>query len=142
MSLLTLLDEPHLTISYDNRNQWLYTDWVGAQNLRTLQLGCEQIVMHLQAEHCRKILNDNTRLSSIHSQARSWVEQGFLQQLAAAGLEYMAWVYSLDFDSRFSTDLTLLRSTQPVVVGFNDLVAAYAWLEKCEAHPSSLFIGS
>lgn len=129
MSLLTLLEEPHLTISYDNRNQWLYADWVGAQTLRTLQRGCEQIIMHLQAEHCSKVLNDNSRLSSIHAQARNWVEHGFLQQLAGAGLEYMAWVYSPDFDSRFSTDVTLLRNIQPVVVGFNDLVAAYAWLK-------------
>lgn len=110
MSLLTLLDEPHLTISYDNRNQWLYTDWVGAQNLRTLQLGCEQIIMHLQAEHCHKILNDNTRLSSIHVQARSWVEHGFLQQLAAAGLEYMAWVYSLTLTVAFPPTLLCCAS--------------------------------
>lgn len=140
MSLLTLLDEPHLIISYDKLNQWLYTDWVGVQSLRTLQLGSEQIMLHLRAEHCRKVLNDNTRVTSIHAQVRDWVEQGFLQQLASAGLEYMAWVYSPDFDSRFSTDLTLLRVTRPVVVGFDDLVAAYAWLEKCEAHPSSLLI--
>jgi hypothetical protein len=140
MGLLTLLDEPHLTISYDSLNQWLYTDWVGVQNLRTLQLGSEQIIMHLQAEHCSKILNDNTRVSSIHVQARGWVERHFLQQLATAGLEYMAWVYSPDFDSRFTTALTLLRITHPVVVGFDDLVAAYAWLEKCETHPSSLLI--
>ncbi|MGY2131177.1 hypothetical protein ACW9KT_03040 [Hymenobacter sp. HD11105] len=140
MGLLTLLDEPHLTISYDSRNQWLYADWAGVQDLQTLQRGSEQILLHLQAEHCSKILNDNTRVTSISAQARGWVEQGFLQQLAGVGLEYMAWVYAPDFNSRFSTDLTFLRITRPVVVGFNDLVAAYAWLEKCEAHPSSLLI--
>jgi hypothetical protein len=140
MGLLTLLDEPHLTISYDSHNQWLYADWAGVQNLRTLRMGSEQIILHLQAEHCHKVLNDNTRVTSIDMPARMWLEQDFLQQLAAAGLEYMAWVYSPDFASRFSTDLTLLRITRPLVVGFNDLVAAYMWLEKCEAHPSSLLI--
>jgi hypothetical protein len=118
----------------------LYADWAGVQDLQTLQRGSEQILLHLQAEHCSKILNDNTRVTSISAQARGWVEQGFLQQLAGVGLEYMAWVYAPDFNSRFSTDLTFLRITRPVVVGFNDLVAAYAWLEKCEAHPSSLLI--
>lgn len=140
MALLTLLDEPHLTISYDKDNQWLYTDWTGVQDLRTLTRGSEQILLHLQGEHCRKILNDNSHVSSINLQGRRWVEQSFLQQLAKAGLEYMAWVYSPDFDSRFSTDLTLLRISRPVVVGFDDLVAAYTWLENCEAHPSSLLI--
>ncbi len=137
MGLLTLLDEPHLTISYDKLNHWLYADWAGVQDLRTLQLGSEQITLHLRAEHCRKVLNDNTRVTSIHAQARRWVENGFLHQLASAGLEYMAWVYSPDFDSRFSADLSLLRVTRPVVVGFDDLVAAYTWLKTCEIHPSS-----
>ncbi|GAA4367250.1 hypothetical protein GCM10023185_38970 [Hymenobacter saemangeumensis] len=131
MSLQTLLEEPHITISYDHLDEWIFADWHGEQNLASVQHGALEMLRHLRLQHCRKILNDNTKVTSLWSEAAEWGGKVWFPMVAAAGLEYFAWVYSPNHYSRLSTDLTIQYTAgTPVIATFDDLSTAMAWLRQ------------
>ena len=126
-----LLLESTLTIEYDLLNDWIYADWKGDQNLETVKDGCEKILGFLKEMHCQKILNDNTHVTSIWSEAAEWVAHDWFPRATAAGLKYLAWVYSPNVYSKLSADKTLRSMTDgPFTITFTELETAKAWLEK------------
>ena len=129
MALQILLDEPHVIISYDHLNEWLYADWRGDQDLTSVQHGALELLRFLGQQRCHKILNDNTNVTSMWSEAAEWGGKVWFPAIAAAGLQYFAWVYSPNVYSRLSTDLTLqFADNNPVVATFDALETAKAWL--------------
>ena len=129
MALQPLFAEPFLTLTYDQQHDWLCADWRGNQGLASVQRGCAQLLHHLQAQRCHKVLNDNTHVTSMWSEAAEWGGREWFPAMFAAGLRYFAWVYSPNVYSRLSTDLTLqYTGAGPVVATFNDLGEARAWL--------------
>ena len=129
MSLQLLLHEPHIAISYDHLNEWLYVDWQGDQNLSTVQQGGHEIMRLLRQQRCAKVLNDNRHVTSMWSEAAEWAGKDWFPAMADAGLRYFAWVYSPNIYSRLSTDLTLqLTQGNVVVATFDDVDTARAWL--------------
>jgi hypothetical protein len=131
MSLQTLLEAPHITIAYDHLNEWLLADWHGNQDLASVQQGSQEILRLMQLQRCHKVLNDNTRVTSMWSEAAEWAGKDLFPALAAAGLRYFAWVYSPNLYSRLSTDLTLqFAAGSPVVATFDDVDTAQGWLKQ------------
>ena len=131
MALQTLLETPHITISYDHLEEWLLSDWHGDQNLASVQHGGHEIHRLMQLQRCHKVLNDNTRVTSMWSEAAEWAGKVWFPSMAGAGLQYFAWVYSPNLYSRLSTDLTLqFAGAHPVVSTFDDLDTAKAWLRQ------------
>ena len=131
MALQTLLEDAHISIHYDHLNEWLYADWHGDQNLTTVQHGASEMLRFLTEQRCHKVLNDNTRVTSMWSEAAEWGGKEWFPAMTAAGLHYFAWVYSPNLYSRLSTDLTLQFTTaNPVVATFDDLETAKAWLKQ------------
>ena len=129
MSLQTLFDNPSITIAYDHLNDWLYVDWHGDQNLLSVQHGAGEIMRSLVQQRCGKVLNDNTHVTSMWSEAAEWAGREWFPAMTAAGLRYFAWVYSPNLYSRLSTDLTLQYTTGNTVIStFDDLDTAQAWL--------------
>ncbi|MDB5234680.1 MAG: hypothetical protein JWR44_1673 [Hymenobacter sp.] len=129
MALQTLLDEPHITIAYDHLNDWIYADWHGDQDLASVQQGALDMLRLMQQHHCHKVLNDNSSVTSMWSEAAEWGGTEWFPAMTAAGLKYFAWVYSPNLYSRLSTDLTLQFTVgNPVVATFDDLETARAWL--------------
>lgn len=126
--LQVILDISSLCITHDRCNQWLYVDWKGAQNAESVCWGCEQVHACLRATGCHKILNDNTNTTGDWEKAARWIGQDFLPTLASAGLHYLAWVYSPNYVSRRAMETTLFFVTTPVVLSFDDVAGAYAWL--------------
>ncbi|UOQ97683.1 hypothetical protein MUN81_20945 [Hymenobacter sp. 5317J-9] len=131
MSLQTLLEESHITISYDHLHEWLLADWHGDQDLASVQRGALDMLRLLRQQRCRKVLNDNTRVTSMWSEAAEWGGKVWFPAMTEAGLQYFAWVYSPNLYSRLSTDLTLqFTEGNPVVATFDDLETAKAWLRQ------------
>ena len=131
MSLQTLLDTPHITISYDHLEEWLLADWHGDQDLASVQHGAMEMLRPMSQHRCRKVLNDNTRVSSMWSEAAEWGGKVWFPAMTEAGLQYFAWVYSVNVYSRLSTDLTLqFTGSSPVVSTFDDIDTAKAWLRQ------------
>ena len=129
MILQTLLEDSHIIIHYDHLNDWIYADWRGDQDLTTVQHGTMEILRLLTQQRCHKILNDNTRVTSMWSEAAEWGGKEGFPAMTAAGLQYFAWVYSTNLYSRLSTDLTLqFTEGSPVIATFDDLPTAKAWL--------------
>ncbi|WP_046244913.1 hypothetical protein [Hymenobacter terrenus] len=129
MALQTLLEEPHITIAYDHENEWIHADWHGNQDLASVQHGALQILRLMQLHRTHKVLNDNTRVTSMWSEAAEWGGKEWFPAMAAAGLEYFAWVYSTNVYSRLSTDLTLQFTVgKSVIATFDDIETAKAWL--------------
>ena len=129
MSLQTLLEESHITIAYDHLNEWIHADWHGDQNLTSVQHGAREMLRLMQLQRCHKVLNDNTGVTSMWSEAAEWGGTEWFPAMAAAGLQYFAWVYSPNLYSRLSTDLTLqFTSGNAVVSTFDDMEAAKQWL--------------
>ena len=129
MSLQTLLEAPHITISYDHQHNWLVADWSGNQDLTSVQHGAGEILRLMSLQRCHKVLNDNTNVTSMWSEAAEWGGKVWFPAMEAAGLEYFAWVYSPNVYSRLSTDLTLqFAPAGSVVATFDDRATAQAWL--------------
>jgi hypothetical protein len=126
----TLYESDTVCIYYDFVDDWLYVDWIGEQTLETIKTGCEKLLSFLVLEHSHKLLNDNTRVKNIWSDAAEWIADDFTPRAAAAGLEYCAWVYSPDQFSRLSTDEVLERhKASTVTIPFDEIEAAKAWLK-------------
>jgi hypothetical protein len=130
MSLRILHEESYITIAYDYLNDWLYVDWIGDQDLTSVQTGCLMMLQFLKAERCRKVLNDNRRVTSMWADAAEWGGHEWFPAMADGGLEYFAWVYSPNVYSRLSTDLTLQHTTRPVILTFDNLDTASSWLKQ------------
>ena len=123
-----LLHDPILTISYDHLSDWLVADWGTDQSQESVQWGCQQMLRLLKAEHARKVLNDNRRVQTLWADASEWVGRVWFPQMADAGLEYFAWVYSPHLYSRLSTDRSLDYLVRPIVMTFNNVETARNWL--------------
>ena len=131
MSLQTLVETPHVTISYDHSHEWLFADWHGNQDMKSVQHGALEILRLMKTYQCHKVLNDNTLVTSMWSEAAEWGGTEWFPAITAAGLEYFAWVYSTNIYSRLSTDLTLQFTLgNPVVATFDDIETARAWLSQ------------
>lgn len=130
MLLRPLLQSPTIEISFDHQNDWLYAEWIGDQNLETVQQGCLQMLDYMKAERSHKVLNDNRLVTSMWSDAAEWGGHVWFPSMTDAGLEYFAWVYSPNVFSRLSTDLTLQHTTRPVVLPFDSMDTAQAWLKQ------------
>ena len=129
MALQVLLKESYITISYDHVNDWLFADWQGDQDLASVQHGALEIQRLMQLQRCHKVLNDNTNVTSMWSEAAEWGGKVWFPSMTAAGLQYFAWVYSPNLYSRLSTDLTLqFTGNRPVVATFDEIETAKAWL--------------
>ena len=131
MALQLLFEEPYVTIAYDHANEWLYANWLGDQDLTSVQAGAREMLRLLPLHRCHKVLNNNTLVTSMWSEAAEWGGKEWFPAMATAGLQYFAWVYSANLYSRLSTDLTLQFTVgNPIVATFDDVETATAWLKK------------
>ena len=129
MKLLT--DDPHLSLYFDEERQWLYANWKGDQNYETVQDGGLKILQQVAHTRTRKILNDNREVSSAWSDAANEGGQVWFPALAAAGVEYFAWVYSKHAFSRLSADIALGYVQEgPEIAVFDNIEDAESWLEE------------
>ncbi|WP_375435118.1 hypothetical protein [uncultured Hymenobacter sp.] len=128
MSLELLSETSTVSISYDNRNRWLYLDWFGDLTLKSVQESCLLIAKCFLSQSCVRILNDNTNVTSITPDVGIWLANDYLPYMHLAGVEHMAWVYSSSIDTQCCTDVALYNISTPVVALFSDIASAYSWL--------------
>lgn len=128
MSLELLHTNAHISISYDNRNNWLYLDWQGDQTLTSVRESCLLIAQCFLQRSYKRVLNDNSNVDSFTPEVFEWLSTGFLPYMHLAQIEYVAWVLSANIDQQFYTDIALYKDSTPVVALFEDLASAYSWL--------------
>lgn len=130
MASRILFESSFLTLSFDYTHNWLYADWQGPQTLETVQVGSAQLVEQLRRERCEKLLNDNRAVHGMWMDGSEWIARDLPPALEAAGLRYVAWVYSPEVFSRLSAQRAMEQSGRRfLTLAFEDLSAARAWLE-------------
>jgi hypothetical protein len=125
-----LVDTPSLTVSYDGPNDWLYIEWKGEHDKTSVLAGFEVVIRCLQAWECRKILNDSSQVTSSWETAAQWLGRDFLDSIAQRGVRYVAWIYSPHWSDQHAIDASLQFITNPIVIMFEELATAYAWLKQ------------
>jgi hypothetical protein len=120
MALRILQELDFLDISYDYANDWIYAEWHGEITFEQAKTGGEAVLHFVEAEHGRKLLNDNSRVTDMWLETPEWRAMNVFPRLHAAGLQYLY--------SRFSADRSLDAITQPVALPFEDLEMAKSWL--------------
>lgn len=106
MHLHAIIDSPQLFIGHDAQNHWLYVNWKGEYDQESSRAACGLMLEILQAWPCHKILNDNTSLSRTTAQLTQWGVV-WLEELRAAGLQFIAWVLPHDLLARQATEATV-----------------------------------
>ncbi|SFQ35838.1 hypothetical protein [Hymenobacter arizonensis] len=136
MSLVLLLASEVLDVHYDAAHAWLYLDWKGPQQLRTVQAACAQVTELIVQTGAHKALNDNTHVTTSNWELAKWIAHEYLPVAAQAGIAYVAWVHSPLLGARTNIDLmTVFSDRNPQVAIFDELSAAYEWLNNIASVP-------
>ncbi|TGE17821.1 hypothetical protein [Hymenobacter elongatus] len=126
-----LYESPKISIRYDYSNEWLDVEWIGDQDYESVRSGATKMLEYLGQEQCRRVLNDNTLVTSMWADAAEWGGKEWFPAMRDAGCEYFAWVYSPNVYSRLSTDLTLQYTAAGIVIlTFDDISSARVWLQQ------------
>jgi len=143
MAISTLSESDSLIISYDDTNHWLYVDWQGELGAPEIKVGIDQLLICLQQAPCHKILNDNSNVLTATWPFSEWVAVDAMPRLAAAGVQYIAWVLSAALDCRSYADQAVGMTKAPLVAVFDELIGAHQWLSYCEQwFPAQRYLGT
>ncbi|RNI31419.1 hypothetical protein [Rufibacter latericius] len=124
-----LVNEPYLTIRHEILDDTLYADWIGEQTEATVREGCERILRFLAAQNCIKLLNDNTFVTGMWSDAAEWVALDWIPRMYQAGCRFLAHVYSPDIYAKLSADKAISFGIKGVMVAtFQGRGAGEEWL--------------
>ncbi|PJJ54432.1 hypothetical protein [Hymenobacter chitinivorans] len=129
MPLRILHELPFLAICYDPRHHWLLAEWHGSISLARAREGGEAVLACVRTAGSSKLLNDNRLVTDMWLEKPDWQQISLFPHLYAAGLRYIAWVYSPNLYGRFSVDHALDLVTHPVARTFEDLDLAQQWLQ-------------
>ncbi|TGE27297.1 hypothetical protein [Hymenobacter metallicola] len=131
MGQQVLYETPQISIRYDDYAEWLHVEWIGDQDYESVVSGATKMLEYLEQQGCRKVLNDNTLVTSMWADAAEWGGKEWFPAMRAAGCEYFAWVYSSNVYSRLSTDLTIQYTAAGIVIlTFDDINIARLWLQQ------------
>jgi len=135
MPLELLHTNPNLSISYDNKNNWLYLEWQGEQTLTNVRKSCLLIAQCFLQRSYTRVLNDNSNVTSYTREVFAWLSSDFLPYMHLAHIEYVAWVFLPEIDKQFYTNIALYKDSSPIVALFEDLASAYSWLRDVTFKP-------
>ncbi|WP_158824962.1 ATP-binding protein [Mucilaginibacter lacusdianchii] len=126
----TFYQDNSITISYNEAHQWLDVDWVGYQNLESVQNGCMHMLNLLQKNKCRKVVNDNRNVLGTWSEAAEWVGQEWFPMAEKAGLRYVAWIFSSSAFSQLSARKSInVMQGNVTTQFFIDMHEAKEWID-------------
>ncbi len=122
--------DDHITLSYVSKNNMIYADWKGFQNLNSIQNAGAIALEMINKYKVSKILNDNTQVMGTWSEASDYIGGELLPMMYKAGLRQMAWIYSPNSFSQLSAQKSVDFLTEDVNVKFfTDNNKAKIWLE-------------
>jgi PAS domain S-box-containing protein len=127
----TFYFDPQVKIKYDPENHWLAVDWIGFQNLESVQRGCMIMLDLLKKNKVSKVLNDNTNVLGNWSEASDWGGTFWFPEMQKAGLEFFAWIYSPSTFSKLAAHKSLDVMAGTITTQFFTTVDEAAdWLKR------------
>jgi hypothetical protein len=128
MHLRLLQETPTVSVYHDTTNDWLFCDWRGDLTLPLVQADCLVIAQCFLARPYPRILNSNCEVRGMGADVPPWLAGQYLPYLGLAGIEYLAWVCAPDLLLKHLAGEAVRQLRTPMVVMFDDLENAYAWL--------------
>lgn len=121
------------SLSHDEVNNWLYSQWTGIIPPGIARVECEVILTHARLLRCTKLLNDSRADEDGWAGVSNWVAEYFIEQLAQAGIVAIAWVlpthaYALCTTHKVLNKRALIARQKPLIDVFLDTESAYSWL--------------
>ncbi|MFT6971092.1 MAG: hypothetical protein ACJAXX_001660 [Roseivirga sp.] len=86
----------------DQKMGWIYINWVGDVSLDDVKRGSEAFLDLLAISKAKKLLNDNSLLTSNFLEINDWIEKNIIPKAVDLGLHYFAHILSPKFIARFS----------------------------------------
>ncbi|UOR07494.1 hypothetical protein MUN82_10445 [Hymenobacter aerilatus] len=130
MHLQLLATTPVLSVFHDAKNDWLYLDWQGNLTLCLVQESCAAVAQCFRQKSYARVLNDNTSVTGLSPEVASWLATECLPRMKLSPIEYLAWTYPPTIDTQSWINIALYQIDGPVVVMFDDVESAYAWLRE------------
>jgi len=126
----SLLKAKNIEISYDPTHQYLYCNWIGFQNKKSIMDTGEIILDLLKKKRASKVLNDNTRVTGPWQEAAEWTSTVWFPDMIKAGLKHFAWIFSQNIFAELSAKKAMPANN--IIKSFNSLEEARQWLIKAK----------
>lgn len=124
-----LYQDSSIRIEYQPKKKQLNVDWLGHQDFDSVKRGCYHMIDMVKRTNCHKILNDNTHVLGNWGEAATWVAEEFFPMLDAAGVKYLAWIYSPSMFSQLAAKKSVEMALGTVTTQlFDDINEADNWL--------------
>ncbi|WP_439696375.1 PAS domain-containing protein [Mucilaginibacter sp. AW1-7] len=119
-----------IIIKYNPKHNRLDVDWIGFQNLESVQHGCFKMQNMLIKNNVGKVLNSNIHVLGNWSEASDWGNTEWFPDMEKAGLRYFAWVHSPSVFSQLSARKSIYALKGKLVIEFfTDVKSAEEWIE-------------
>ncbi|MBD1396874.1 hypothetical protein H9Q13_06835 [Pontibacter sp. JH31] len=123
-----------LTTHVDERNNWVYNNWLGYVTPENVVQGSLAVLEMIEKYQVSYGLNDNRLLVGRWDHSVDWIEQVWTPRAAAAGLRYYAHVVNEDsFAAASSADMLSRVQGRFHMHIFQDIESAQQWLLECQA---------
>ncbi len=116
----------NIEIFYDNDHEYLYCDWIGFQNKASIMESGKVILDLVKKKRCSKVLNDNSKVTGPWQEAAEWTSTVWFPDMAKAGLQYFAWVFSSNIFAELSAKKAMPASD--MIKSFLSVNDAKGWL--------------
>lgn len=115
-------------------NAYLYAQWIGIQNLDTMQKGWKAYLSILEDQPCSKLLNSHKELIGPWDVANDWIATVWAPAAVSLGLRHMAHVLAPGIYGQTSFHLLHHRISDMLEIKvFENVAAAQEWLESVPA---------
>ncbi|WP_205504245.1 STAS/SEC14 domain-containing protein [Rufibacter psychrotolerans] len=119
-----------LTITLDDRNQWIQANWQGSLTEVAVKAGMQAYTEALEEADYNALLIDTRSAEGCWSHSLDWALNVWAPQAAAAGLQYYALVVNPASLKAASTDGFYAQVQWFEAEVFADLATARAWLRR------------
>lgn len=136
MDLLLLRATPHVSIHYDQTNDWLFVDWQGHLDLPAAALASLELVRVLLRRSYQRVLISNTQVTSTNWDVPAWLAHEALPHLLLAGVAQVAWVSGRSPRAHDVAQDIFNRLPHLPIALFDDLESAVDWLRRGSTVPA------
>jgi hypothetical protein len=120
----------YLTIEADDRNKWIYVNWMGYLTEENIKNGAQAYTQALAEAGYNCVLNDTRLIVGGWNHSLDWVLNDWAPRAARAGLRYFAMITTPETfgGSTADTFYSQVKSFQAKI--FDDKEKAEAWLRQ------------
>ncbi|WP_461489473.1 hypothetical protein [Pontibacter sp. HJ8] len=131
LQLSHMLGDVYVTLQ--QKQDYIEAKWSGHITANDVVCAAQAYLELLRSSGCPKLMNDKSDITGDWQEANDWIQFEWMPKAVAAGLRYMAHVYSHNMFSRLSARDLLTRLTPELCMqNFNEREEAEIWLAGCD----------